>query len=74
MTAVEAANFLRLLMREDADVKIMVTKIVDREGYSDMFDWADQQPDDIIALAESLTDVSDQFAEFSRRLESGDLS
>ena len=74
MTALEAANFLRLAMRDDADLKIMVMKIVERGGYEDMFDWADRQPDEIKAVAESLLDVSGQFDEFARRLESGDLS
>jgi hypothetical protein len=61
-------------MQEDADVKMMVMKIVDREGYSDMFDWADKNPDEIIALADSLIDIGDQFGEFKRRLDTGDLS
>ena len=74
MTGLEAADFLRRRMQEDADVKLMVMKIVEREGYSDMFDWADKNPDEIIALADSLTDISEQFGEFERRLSTGDLS
>lgn len=74
MTPLEAADYLRRRMHELPEVRTLVSAIVDREGYADMFDWADSAPEEIVLVAESFVDVVDQLDEFARRLSTGDLS
>jgi hypothetical protein len=74
VNALEATDYLRRKMQEDADVKSMVTSICARGGFADLFEWAEAEPDEVILVAESVTDMLSQVEEFDRRLASGDLS
>lgn len=74
MTPLEAADYLRRRVRDDKDAKLMVVVAIERSGYDDLFDWADQRPDEVIMLAESLEDTDAQFRNMAGRLETGDLS
>jgi hypothetical protein len=74
MTPLEATDYLRRKVREDADVKLMVTTAVSAGGHRDMFDWASSDPDQVVLVAEAVKDLEDQTDEFSRRLSIGDLS
>lgn len=74
MTPLDATDLLRRRMREDDDVKLMVSVAVTTSGNTDLFDWAEEHPDLAIMLAESVTDLDDQTSEFERRLSTGDLS
>ena len=61
-------------MQDEPDVRVMVVTAVERKGYDDLFDWADANPEEAIALAEQFTDLEDQLGEFDRRLSTGDLT
>lgn len=74
MTPLEATDLLRRRMREDEDVKLMVSTAVSTCGCPDLYDWADRFPDLAVMLAESVVDLDDQTSEFERRLSTGDLS
>jgi len=74
MQLVEAVDYLRRRRQEDKDTAMMLALIVESAGFADMFDWADAHPDQAIALATQQQDIEEQFAEFDRRLSTGDLS
>jgi len=74
VSPLEAVNYLRERQREDDDVKLMIVGAVDRGGYTDLFDWADKNPDEAVMLATQAQDLEEQLAEFDRRLATGDLS
>jgi hypothetical protein len=74
MTPLEATDYLRRRVREDDDIKLMVTSAVTAGGHSDMFDWASANPEQVVMVAEAARDLEEQTAEFARRLATGDLS
>lgn len=74
MTPLEATDLLRRKSRESNDIKMMVAVVVSRAGYPDLFEWAANDPDGVVALAVEVTSIEEQEAEFDRRLATGDLS
>ena len=74
MELVEAVNYLRERRQQDPDLQWMLATMIERAGFDDLFDWADEHPDMAIALAAQAMDADDQFGEFERRLSTGDLS
>lgn len=74
MELVEAVDYLRQRRMEDADTKMTLALIIESAGFTDLFDWADAHPEQAIALATQQKDIEEQFAEFERRLSTGDLS
>ena len=74
MELVEAVDYLRQRRIEDPETRMMLAAMVERAGFTDLFDWADAHPDMAIALAIQQKDAEEQFAEFERRLSTGDLS
>jgi len=74
VTPIEAIDYLRRRAREDDDVKLMVAAAVSAGKWSDMFDWADNMPEQVVMVAEAAKDLEEQTDEFKRRLASGDLS
>jgi hypothetical protein len=69
-----ATDMLRRLVREDEDVKIMISAACDRVGCDDLFAWAAERPEEVIMMAAQVVDLSEQLGEFDRRLSTGDLS
>ena len=74
MTPLEAIDYLRRRAREDDDVKLMVAAAVTGGQWSDMFDWADNMPEQVVMVAMAAQDLEEQTDEFKRRLAAGDLS
>lgn len=74
MTPLEAIDYLRQRTREDDDVKLMVAAAVSGGQWSDMFDWADNMPEQVVMVAMAAQDLEEQTDEFKRRLANGDLS
>jgi hypothetical protein len=74
MTALEATDYLRRMVRMDDEVKLMVAAAVSAGGYGDLFSWAAEDPDGVVLVAEAAREMIESTAEFDRRLSTGDLS
>lgn len=74
MTPLEATDLLRRKSRESNDIKMMVSIVVSRAGHPDLYEWAADDPDGVVRLAEEVISIEEQEAEFDRRLSTGDLS
>lgn len=74
MTPTEAAVTIREAQRNDPDFQRAVQAMVTKDGYADMYEWVDANPELAVKVAESVKDVDGQISEFSERLSRGDLS
>jgi len=74
VTPLEATDLLRRKSSESEDVKMMVALVSSKSGYPDLYEWASNDPDGVVMLAEQVISIEEQEAEFDRRLASGDLS
>lgn len=74
MTPLEATDLLRRKSGEDNDVKMMIAVVVSRAGHPDLYEWAADDPDGVVRLAEEVLSIEEQEAEMDRRLAAGDLS
>ena len=73
-TTLEAANYLREVLKKDPDLAVAVAAIVERHDCADMYDWADKHPEQLKLMVTDLKAADEQFGEYDRRLADGDLS
>jgi hypothetical protein len=68
---VEAVVYLREAMRRDTDLKRVVTALVERTGSVDVYDWAENHPDMVVALAEGQRIVDEETGKQELELRTG---
>lgn len=74
MNHLEATNIIRERMREDRDFSNAMTATVKRGGYTDMIEWAKENEEMALAIADQIADLDSQIANMEGRLAEGDLT
>lgn len=68
-SALDAASYLSDRARNSKSVRDLVAKAWAARGYDDLYDWAENKPDEVIAMAEAVHDLESQTDDFRTEMQ-----